>query len=286
MRIFKGLVARTPRCVAVAIAAIIVLALSTTPASAGAFAFTGPVTSVSGNDPGHVQFPTSEAAVAIRPHSATEKTLVIDNYWIHDLINQKGLDLRATRFATDDIPAWAYSSITIKNSKFTNIERREDLPGGNGLHIDHIRIGGGVKQDVKTNILIQNVIIDGGDALPILITDGVYGTITLRNVTIRNTTLNNVQFKTDKVGSIDKIIVDDCPGLGVALIGRPGSIGEVLVRNSDGIRLGDTLSAAGRSGASISFIDATSSIPGAVPEPGALSLAAAAIATLLLKRHR
>jgi hypothetical protein len=280
MRFFKAFIAPTLRLVAV------VIALSTTPtAFAGGFAFTGPVTSVSGNDPGHVQFPTSEAAVAIRPHSATEKTLVIDNYWIHDLVNQKGLDLRATRFATDDIPAWAYSSITIKNSKFTNIERREDLPGGDGLHIDHIRIGGGVKQDVKTNILIQNVIIDGGDALPILITDGVYGTITLRNVTIRNTTLNNVQFKTDKVGSIDKIIVDDCPGLGVALIGRPGSIGDVLVRNSAGIRLGDTLNATGRSGASISFIDATSSIPGAVPEPGMISLAAAAVGLLLQRRR-
>src|SRR5258706_10398040 len=255
MRIFKGLFARTPRrLVSAAFVAITILALSTAPAALAAttFPFTGPITSVSGSDPGHIQFPTSEAAISIRPHSPTEKSLVIDNYWIHDLINQKALEIKATCMATDDIPAWAYSSITIENSKFTNIQRREVLPGGNGLHIDHIRIGGGVKQDVKTKILIHNVIIDGGDALPILITDGVYGTITLRNVTIRNTTLNNVQLKTDNIGSIDRIIIDDCPGLGIALIGRPRSIGPVLVRNSDGIRLGDTLSAARRSAASIS----------------------------------
>jgi hypothetical protein len=250
------------------------------------FAFTGPVTSVSGNDPGHVQFPTSEAAVSIRPHSAAEKTLDINNYWIHDLVNQKGLEIKATRFDSDATPAWAYQSITIRNSRFTNIERREDLPGGNGLHIDHIRIGGGVKQDVKTNILIENVVIDGGDALPILITDGVYGTVTLRNVVIKNTSLNNVQLKTDKVGSIDKIIIDGCPGLGVALIGRPGSIGEVLVRNSDGIRLGDSLNATGRSGATISFIDASHSLPGAsAPEPTTLPLLAGAL-TLLTRRRR
>src|SRR3954462_12170975 len=165
MRIFKGFFAPAVRAVAVA---FIVALFAPAAFAAVTFPFTGPVTSVSGNDAGHIQFPTSEAAVSIRPHSATEKTLVIDNYWIHDLINQKALEIKATRFATNDIPAWAYSSITIQNSKFTNNERREDLPGGNGLHIDHIRICGGVKQDVKTNILTQNVVIDGGDALPIL----------------------------------------------------------------------------------------------------------------------
>jgi hypothetical protein len=213
------------------------------------------VTNISGNDPGHVQFPYSEAAVAIRPQTASQKSLVVSDYFIHDLVNQKGLDIRAS--TQGSAPAWAYNSITIQNSTFKNIERREDLPGGNGLHIDHIRIaGGGNNQDTKINILIENVTIDGGDALPILITDGIYGTVTLRNVTITNTTLNNVQFKTDKVGSVDKIVIDNSPGLGVALIGRPGSVGEVLVRNSPDVRLGDSLNATGRTGAVISFIDA------------------------------
>jgi hypothetical protein len=279
------------------------------------------ITNVSGNDPGHVQFPYSEAAVAIRPHSPSEKSLVVQDYFIHDLVNQKGLDIRAS--TQGGAPAWAYNSITIENSTFKNIERREDLPGGNGLHIDHIRIaGGGNNQDTKINILIENVTIDGGDALPILITDGIYGTVTLRNVTITNTTLNNVQFKTDKVGSIDKIIIDNSPGLGVALIGRPGSVGEVLVRNSPDVRLGDSLNATGRTGAVISFIDAanaaseiglgptaaspairlTPAVPGGitfdtsvilpsatpVPEPtaAAITLLAAAAASTLRRRRR
>ena len=50
-------------------------------------------------------------------NSATEKTLDVENYWIHDLINQKGLEIKATRFATDDIPAWAYSSINCSISR-------------------------------------------------------------------------------------------------------------------------------------------------------------------------
>jgi hypothetical protein len=103
---------------------------------------------------------------------------------------------------------------------------------------------------------------------------------------IRNTTLNNVQLKTDKVGSIDKIIVDDCPGLGVALIGRPGSIGEVLVRNSPNIRLGDSLNATGRSGATISFIDASQSLPDSpAPEPGTAGLLAVVAVTYLNTRR-
>jgi len=254
-------------------------------------------TNISGSDSGHVQFPYSEAAVAFRPQSAGETSLTVENYWIHDLVNQKGLDIRATRLDSG-AAAWAYQTITVKNSRFTDINRREDLPGGDGLHIDHIRIaGGGNNQDTKINILIENVVIDGGDALPILVTDGTYGTVTLRNVVIRNTTLNNVQFKTDKVGSVDKIIVDNCPDIGVALIGRPGSIGEVLVRNSPGIRLGDSLNATGRTGATISFIDAAgdSSDSGSVtepasgspvPEPTAAGFLALAATALLARRPR
>lgn len=281
-------------------------------ALAPACAFATPITNISGNDPGHIQFPTSEAAIAFRPRTPAEDSLTIDNYYIHDLINQKGLDIRAS--TQGSAPAWAYQSITIENSTFSNIQRREDLPGGNGLHIDHIRIaGGGNNQDNKINILIENVTIDGGDALPILITDGTYGTVTLRNVKIVNTTLNNVQFKTDNVGSVDKIIVDNSPGLGVALIGRPGSIGEVLVRNSPGVRLGDSLNATGRTGATISYIDAASDaglesgssalhltpaipngvafggtvqLPAIIPEPASTMLLAAGTAIALLRKRR
>jgi hypothetical protein len=278
----------------------IVAVLTLSPAALGAtWSYTGPVTAVAGTDRGHVQFPYSEAAVAIRPRTATEKSLVVENYYIHDLVNQKGLDLRAST-QPNGAAAWAYNSITVRNSTFRNIERHEDEPGGAGLHIDHIRIaGGGNNQDTKINILIENVVIDGGDALPILVTDGTYGTVTLRNVVIKNTTLNNVQFKTDRVGSVDKIIIENSPDIGVALIGRPGSVGEVLVRNSPGIRLGDSLNSTGRTGATISFIDSAGSgddlgpvvvgepAHGApAPEPGTLGLAAFAATVVLFRRGR
>ena len=264
----------------------------------GGIVFSGSVTNVDGRAPGHVQFPRSEAAVSFRPTAASQKSLLVQNYYIHDLINQKALDVRATRHA-NGLPAWAYSSITLRNLKIHEIERREDLPGGAGLHIDHIRIaGGGNAQDVKTNILIENVEIDGGDALPILITDGVYGTITIRNVSIKDTTLNNIQFKTDKVGSIDKIIIENSPGIGVALIGRPGSVKNVVIKNSADVRFGDTLNAAGRTGADVDWLDAAGKpLPGRpgsagppdseqVPEPALLAPLGLSLVVLGSRRRR
>ena len=257
----------------VAIAAVLIFASS----AHGGIVFSGPVTQIDGTNAGHVQFPQSEAAVYYRPYAANQKSLLVENYFIRNLTNQKALDIRATRHDSG-IPAWAYSSITLRNLRIYDIERREDLPGGNGLHIDHIRIaGGGNKQDCKTNILIENVELIGGDALPILITDGVYGTITLRNVTIKDTTLNNVQFKTDKVGSIDRIVIENSPGIGVALIGRPGSIKDVDIINSANARVGDTQSSAGKTGADIDYFDANGTplvikpaVPGSSPFPGTI----------------
>ena len=250
-------------------------------AAQGAVVFNGKLTEVDGRAAGHVQFPRSEAAVNFRPGGANQKSLLLQNYFIHDLTNQKALDIRATRHDSG-APAWAYSSITLRNLKIHNIERREDLPGGAGLHIDHIRIaGGGNSQDAKTNVLIENVELKGGDALPILITDGVYGTVTIRNVSISGTTLNNIQFKTDKVGSIDRIIIENSPDIGVALIGRPGSIKQVLVRNSPDVRIGDTLSSAGRSGADIEYLDSTG-----VPEPTLLAPLSLGLMMLGSRRRR
>src|SRR4051812_2262760 len=142
------------------VATLLAILGMTAPAMGAAAPLTAPLTEIDGRDPEHVQFPISQAAAAYRPRSADQKVLSLDNYFIHDLTNQKGLDIRASTQA-NATPAWAYDSITVKNSTFQNIQRRQDLPGGAGLHIDFIRIaGGGNNQDVKMNVLIENVVID------------------------------------------------------------------------------------------------------------------------------
>ncbi|HYE18673.1 MAG TPA: PEP-CTERM sorting domain-containing protein [Tepidisphaeraceae bacterium] len=252
--------------------------------------WSGPVTEMNGKSPTWVGFPTNPAAVSVRPQSAAQTAIAFQNYYIHDLTNQKALEVKVTD-PLNGTPYWAYDSITLRNIKIHNVSRNESVAGAKGLHIDHIRISGAARQNHSMTLLLENIEIDGGDALPILIADGVFDTITFRNVIIKNTT-NNVQIKTLTVGSVSKIVVENSPGLGVALIGRPGSIGDVLVRDSAGARIGDTMVNGARSGATISYIDSVGGSSGLppvvaapVPEPGTVGLVGVAAAAGLLRRR-
>ena len=95
------------------------------------------------------------------------------------------------------------------------------------------------------NVTLENIKIHTGQAIPILITDGDYDTIIVRNVSITGTTVNQLQINTQKVGTIKRIIVENCPGLSVAITGRPGTVGECLVFNSPGARVADSLNQQG-----------------------------------------
>ena len=55
--------------------------------------------------------------------------------------------------------------------------------------------------------------------------------------------------------SLKRIIVENCPGLSVAVMGKPGTIGQVYVRNSPGAKVSDSLTALGtKSGAMFTII--------------------------------
>jgi hypothetical protein len=248
--------------------------------AASAGAETG-ITEVDGTDPGHVQFPVSEAAVYSRPFAPAQKVLRLEDYYVHDLTNQKAFDVRASR--QGDGTTWAYRDVVIDGARVERVNRDESAhPMARGLHIDYFRFAGGPNQDVLTNVVLSDVVIRDGDALPVLFTDGFYDTITLRNVSIAGTTVGNVQFKTDNMGSIRRIVVEDSPGLKLALMGRPGTVGEVVFADSPGASVGDLMTAWGRTGARVSFADG-GGVPDA-PEPGTGLLAAGA--AVLLSRRR
>ena len=202
--------------------------------------FSGTVTDISGTDPNHVQFPTSEQALNYRPGSASDQTLTLSNLYIHDLTNQKALAIGASENADGTFDA--YGNITLSNILIERVNRNaQGLINGQGVHIDGIRIGGGgTKQNVATNVTLNDVQVSDGNALPIYFTDGTYNTITLNDVSISNNTIGDVQFKDDTTGYIKHIVVENSPNLHLALMGIPGSIGDVTFINSPGATVDDT----------------------------------------------
>jgi hypothetical protein len=185
-----------------------------------------------------------------RPGSPTDKSLLLDGYNIsHIPIDHKGMNIAVT----DLVPgqkAWAYRDITVRNTEISYVYRTT------GYHNDFIRIAGAAgRQDVPINVTLENINIHDGTAVPILITDGDYDTIVIRNVKITGTTVNQLQINTQQVGSVKRIIVENCPGLSVAIVGRMGTIGEAYVRNSPGARVSDSFNQQGtKSGVKITVM--------------------------------
>lgn len=215
------------------------------------------VIEIDGRSPNHVQYPKSEVAFSSRPFDQKTKNFSVDGLYIHDLINQKAVEIKASR--QTDGSTWAYNQITLKNLQLKNIERDETT--GAGLHIDFIRMAGGPKQDTKMNVLLENVVLDTGDAVPLLLTDGFYSTVHIKNLSLKNTAIGSITFKSDNIGSFDKIIIENSPGIGVYLMGKPGTIGEVDIINSANVRLTDAVTQYGKSGAVVVNV---------VPEPSLL----------------
>ena len=180
--------------------------------------WSGPVTDLTGSMFPRYKGPgTRDVIVRSRPWTQRDHLGVakFQNYRIHDVWNQKGMDIGATRLS--HTKWWWYRKIVVRHYDAYRINRDErKFPG---LHMDFLRISGaGDHQSSPTNVYLEDVRIRDGDALPIIIQDGWFGTIYLRNVRISDTTLNNVQLSTRNSGRIDRIIVQDSPGLRLALM--------------------------------------------------------------------
>ena len=184
-----------------------------------------------------------------RPWAADDKGLMICDTRIADTpIDNKGIAIGATRFP--DGSSWGYRWIAIWHCEIANIWR-----SGPGIHQDFLQIaGGGDSQDVPTTVLLQDLDIHDGDGMPVILQDGIFDKITLRDVRVRNTTVS-IQLVAINSGHIGTIVIDHCPNISIGIMGRPGSIGTVYVKNSPGLRVGDCMTSKGKSGANIVYLD-------------------------------
>jgi hypothetical protein len=215
------------------------LVLLTLAVGAGALALAGPAATA----PADITRP-----LLFRPLAADQTVLQLADLFIHDITDSKGINITPT--ALPDGRFWTYRQISIRRCTLARINRS---PAGAAqcLHTDFVRIcGAGDAAVPPAEVLIEDLTLRDGNSLPLLIQDGRFSRVTLRRLSIINTT-RSAQIAAINTGRFDLVIVEDCPGLRLALMGRPGSIGKCMVRNSPGASITDTLTQFGRSGAVI-----------------------------------
>jgi hypothetical protein len=180
-------------------------------------------------------------------------TLLIQNLRIANATNQRAMDIALTSMdrptPTPGEPL-TFAKVIIRNCETADVQR-DEVGRQQNVHVDHIRIsGGGNEQPFTCEVLLEDVSIHGGDALPLLIQEGKYSRITLRRVKIEDAA-GGVQIAAVVGGAVGDVVIEDSPGLKVSLIGRAGSIKQCIVKNSPGAVVSDTSTAIGKSGAVI-----------------------------------
>jgi hypothetical protein len=205
--------------------------------------------------PQEKQWPRQDVVKRFRPWVADDDrgTLVVENLRIHHVTNQKAIDIGLV--SHDRVPGktLCYAKVIVRNCDISQIVR-DEVGQKQGLHIDFLRIcGGGDEQPIETDVLIEDVYVHDGSALPIIVQDGKYRSITFRRVRIQNTTLSGAQIAVINSGQVREVIVEDSPGLQVALMGKPGGIERAVVRGSPGAKATDVPSVNGRTGARIVY---------------------------------
>jgi hypothetical protein len=178
-----------------------------------------------------------------RPFSAAEKKVWIRDVRIDRIRNEKGINIGAT-VKPDGKTSWAYREIRVTHCELSNINMDP------GIHADFVRIFGGPRQDTWTTVVLRDLYIHDGNALPLIIQDGQFDRVYLQHLRIERTH-HSIQISTINAGHVKDVYVDHCPDIGITLMGRPGTIGRVHVRNSPGIYVFDANTKNGRSGVQV-----------------------------------
>jgi hypothetical protein len=186
------------------------------------------------------------AAKRFEPTKAQDHgaTVEIADVRIPEQVDQRAVEVLTTSphvKAEGGAPA-TFGEIVIRNFEIGNL-KRDDAGAPTGAQVEGIRItGGGPQQPVSTDVLIEDVYIHGGQGIPIRIQEGKFGTITLRRVRIEQMPVPAVHVTFINSGSVERIEIEDSPGLVLRLMGRPGSVGEVATTGSPEARILDELS--------------------------------------------
>ena len=196
-----------------------------------------------------------EAAKVFRPTRAEDhgSTLNIQDLGLQDLLNQRAIEVFTTAadVSSEGGARATFGAVEIRNCEIAGL-RRDELGARTEVQVEGIRItGGGDAQGEETDVLLEDVYIHDGQAVPIRIQEGKFGTITFRRVRIERMLSAMVQVSLINSGSVRQIRIEDSPGLVVRLMGQPGSVGEVVVEGSPEAKVRDELTPEGRRAAEV-----------------------------------
>jgi hypothetical protein len=165
-----------------------------------------------------------------------------ENFYIANIVDKDAVQIQGYDDRAKSGNWYAPGRIVLRNFEVGYTERS---PAGKAraLHVDHIQITLGQEhQEITTDVTIEDGYIHSGNADTLLIQDGKYGTIHIRNLKV-GPGLAQVKLTIEKGGSIERIIIEDSPGLRVAVTGvkgketQGGNIGYVEVINSPGAQV-------------------------------------------------
>ncbi len=127
---------------------------------------------------------------------------------------------------------WTWRYVAIWHCEVSGVRR---TPGG---HVDFCRIvGAGDQQSGPTTVICSDLVLHDGDGLPLIVQDGKYDSILFKDIRIFNTNIGAQVVNNS--GHVNTVTVDHCPGMQLLLLGKPGGIDTVYVKNSPYIRIWD-----------------------------------------------
>ncbi len=172
-----------------------------------------------------------------RPYSAPDHlaNLSLSNYAVHGQRDIKAVHITASDTGHTDAQGryWTYNSITLKNFDVYDVYRTA-AGAAQGLHMDAFKIEGSQTAAIKTTLLMQDIWVHSTNAESILIKDGYFGSVTLRNINLGPDNLQDLKIYGTNQFPIGNVLIENSPGLRVMIQGQAGTVGKVTVRNSPG----------------------------------------------------
>ncbi len=214
-------------------------------------------------------WPEQYSVMSFIPTDAANGVLVVEGLRIHDVTNQSAIDVTLTApapqrvedpisivkpkkprtAAPQTLPASrpAFSSVTIRDCEIAGVHINQAGAAGR-LSVSAIRIHG-FEESPSADVTVSDVVVRDTPLVSLRIQGGNIRTLTLRRLNLAHRDRESLQISLLDGGSVQEVLIDECPGLSVALLGAQDAVRHVIMRNSPEANVNDMATYAGRTNA-------------------------------------